>query len=116
MMLAATVYLSLLGKNGLKQVAESCYHKAHYAAKAVGKLKGFKLKFGDVPFFHEFVIESPLPASELNARLLERGIIGGYDLSLDFPTLKNCSLIAVTEMNTKEEIDFLAETLAEVAK
>jgi glycine dehydrogenase subunit 1 len=78
-------------------------------------LKGFKLKFSDVPFFHEFVVESPIPAAELNARLLERGIIGGYDLSQDYTSLKNCSLIAVTEMNSKEEIDFLAETLAEVA-
>jgi glycine dehydrogenase subunit 1 len=115
MMLAATVYLSLLGKHGLKQVAETCYLKAHYAAKKVGRLKGFKLKFPDVPFFHEFVVESPLPAAELNNRLLERGIIGGYDLSQDYPSLKNCSLFAVTEMNTKEEIDFLVETLAEVA-
>jgi glycine dehydrogenase subunit 1 len=115
MMLAATVYLSLLGKNGLKQVAENCYHKAHYAANTVGKLKGFRLKYNNVPFFHEFVVESPITAAELNSRLLERGIIGGYDLSPEYPSLKNCSLIAVTEMNTKEEIDFLAETLAEVA-
>ena len=115
MMLAATVYLSLLGKNGLKQVAESCYHKAHNAAEKVGKLKGFKLRFPNVPFFHEFVMEGPLPTAELNNRLLERGIIGGYDLSQDYKSLKNCSLMAVTEMNTKEEIDFLVETLAEVA-
>ena len=115
-MLAATVYLSLLGRQGLRQVAESCFHKAHYAAQAVGKLKGFKLKFPDTPFFHEFVIESPIPAAVLNRRLLERGIIGGFDLSLDYPALKNCSLLAVTEVNSKEEIDFLVESLAEVAR
>jgi glycine dehydrogenase subunit 1 len=114
MMLAATVYLGLLGKHGLKQVAESCYHKAHYAAEKISKVKGFKLKFKE-PFFHEFVIEGPIAAAKLNERLLERGIIGGYDLSQDYPALKNCSLIAVTEMNTKEEIDFMVETLAEVA-
>ncbi|MEX2143558.1 MAG: aminomethyl-transferring glycine dehydrogenase subunit GcvPA [Anaerolineales bacterium] len=116
MMLAATVYLSLLGKQGLKQVAESCYHKAHYAADAIGKLKGYKLKFPDIPFFHEFIMESPLAAAELNRRLLEHGIIGGYDLSLDYAALKNCSLLAVTEVTSKEEVDFLVETLAEVSR
>jgi glycine dehydrogenase subunit 1 len=115
MMLAATVYMSLLGKQGLREVAESCYHKAHYAAEQISKLKGFKLKFKDTMFFHEFVIESPIPAKELNARLLERGIIGGYALGEDYPTLKNASLLALTEMNSKEEIDFLIETLAEVS-
>jgi glycine dehydrogenase subunit 1 len=115
MMLAATVYSSLLGKSGLRQVAESCYHKAHYAADKLGKLKGYKLLWPDTPFFHEFAIQGPLPASELNLRLLERGIIGGYDLSQDYPPLKNASLLAVTEVNSKEEIDFLVESLAEVA-
>jgi len=115
MMLAATAYLSLLGKGGLREVAESCYHKAHYAAAQISQVNGFKLKWPSVPFFHEFAIEGPLPAAELNMRLLERGIIGGYDLSQDFPSLKNASLFAVTELNSKEEIDFLVKSLAEVA-
>ena len=116
MMLAATVYLSLLGKQGFRQVAESCYHKTHYAAEKVGKIKSFRLRWPKVPFFHEFAVESPIPAAELNTRLLERGIIGGYDLSQDYPALKHCSLLAVTEMNSKEEIDFLVDTLAEVSR
>jgi glycine dehydrogenase subunit 1 len=116
MMLAATVYTSLLGKQGLHQVAELCFHKAHYAAKAIGKLKGFRLKFPDTPFFHEFVVETPMPVKTLNAKLLERGIIGGYDLSQDYSGLKNCALFAVTEINSKEEIDFLVDSLAEVAR
>lgn len=115
MMLAATAYMSLLGKGGLHQVAESCYHKAHYAAAQIGKVKGFKLKWPGQSFFHEFVVEGPLAASELNLRLLERGIIGGYDLGQDYPSLKNCSLFAVTEMNSKEEIDFLVEGLGEAS-
>ncbi|UYN90804.1 MAG: aminomethyl-transferring glycine dehydrogenase subunit GcvPA [Anaerolineales bacterium] len=114
MMLAATTYMSLLGKSGLRQVAESCYHKAHYAAAEISKLKGFGLKFKDA-FFHEFVTQSPIPAAELNLRLLERGIIGGYDLGNDYPALADCSLLAVTELNSKEEIDYLVQTLAEVA-
>jgi len=114
MMLAATTYVSLLGKSGLRQVAESCYHKAHYAATEISKLKGYTLKFKDAAFFHEFVIEVPIPAAELNLRLLERGIIGGYALGDEYG-LQNCSLLAFTELNTKEEIDYLVETLAEVA-
>lgn len=113
MMLAATTYMSLLGKSGLRQVAESCYHKAHYAAAEIAKLKGFSLKFKD-PFFHEFVMESPIPAAELNLRLLELGIVGGYALGAEYPGMQNCMLLTVTELNSKEEIDYLVETLAEV--
>jgi len=111
--LASAIYLSVLGKTGLAQVANLCYQKAHYAANTLGKLDGYKLKFNDT-FFHEFVLECPAPAEEVNAHLLEHGILGGYDLSRDYPSLKNHLLIAVTEMNSKEEIDMLAEVLAEV--
>lgn len=113
MALAATIYLSLLGKQGFKQVASLCYQKAHYAAGQLGKLKGFKL-MSATPFFHEFILKCPQPVAEINALLLDQGFLGGYDLSKDFPTLKNCMLVAVTEMNTKDEIDALVETLAEV--
>jgi glycine dehydrogenase subunit 1 len=66
------------------------------------------------PFFHEFTLCVNRPAGEVNAHLLEHGILGGYDLGQDYPSLKNHLLIAVTEMNTKEEIDALAEALSEV--
>jgi len=109
--LASAIYLSALGKNGLKQVAELCYQKAHYAASELSKLKGYKVS--DELFFHEFTLECPQPASEVNAHLLEHGILGGYDLGQDYPALKNCLLVAVTEMNSKEEIDLLVEVLSE---
>jgi glycine dehydrogenase subunit 1 len=111
--LAATVYLSLLGKSGLRQVAELCYHKAHYAAQRISRLPGYSICFDD-PFFHEFAVCCPRPVAEINAHLLEHGILGGYDLSLDYPTLKDRFLIAVTEMNTKDEIDAFVDVLAEV--
>ncbi len=114
MALASAVYLSVLGKAGLRQVAELCYHKAHYAAEKLGKIKGFELYFPD-PFFHEFSLSCPKPVAEINAHLLEHGILGGHDLSQDYPALKNHMLIAVTEMNTKDEIDALAEVLVEAA-
>ncbi len=114
MALAATVYMSLLGKNGLRQVAELCYHKAHYAAKTIANLPGYAL-WSPLPFFNEFVLQTPKPVSEVNDHLLEHDILGGYDLSQDYPALQNHMLLAVTEMNTREEIDRLAEVLVEVS-
>jgi glycine dehydrogenase subunit 1 len=113
MALASAVYLSLLGPAGLRQVAELCYHKAHYAARQLGKLPGFSLRFGD-PFFHEFVLRCPRSVEQIEAALLEHGILGGYDLGQDYPGLKDHLLIAVTEMNTKDEIDALVSVLEEV--
>ena len=111
--LACAVYMSVLGKSGMRQVAELCYHKAHYAADQLGKIKGMGLCFSE-PFFHEFALCVNRPASEVNAHLLEHDILGGYDLGQDYPALKNHLLIAVTEMNTKEQIDSLVEALSEV--
>jgi glycine dehydrogenase subunit 1 len=110
--LAASVYLSLLGRSGLKSVAELCYHKAHYAAERLSTLEGVSLCF-DQPFFHEFAVCLGGPAADVNARLLEHGILGGYDLSQDYPSLKNHLLMAVTEMNSKEDIDMLVDVLGE---
>ncbi len=112
--LGTAVYLSLLGKKGLRQVAELCYQKAHYAAQELSKIDGMGLCFTE-PFFHEFALCVNRPVDEVNAHLLEHGIIGGYDLGQDYPALKDHMLIAVTEMNTKEEIDTLVEVLSEVA-
>lgn len=112
--LGTAVYLSLLGKKGLRQVAELCYQKAHYAAQELSQIEGMGLCFTE-PFFHEFALCVGRPVDEVNAHLLEHGIIGGYDLGQDYPSLKDHMLIAVTEMNTKEEIDTLVEVLSEVA-
>jgi glycine dehydrogenase subunit 1 len=111
--LASAVYMSVLGKNGMRQVAELCFHKAHYAAGQLSKIKGMGLCFTE-PFFHEFALCVNQPAAEVNAHLLAHDILGGYDLGQDYPALKNHLLIAVTEMNTKEEIDMLVEVLSEV--
>jgi len=112
--LASAVYMSLLGRTGMRQVAELCYHKAHYAAGQLSQIKNMGLCFSD-PFFHEFALCVGRPAAEVNAHLLEHGILGGYDLGQDYPTLKNYLLMAVTEMNTKQEIDTLVEVLSEVS-
>jgi len=114
MALAATVYLALVGKEGLRSVAELCYHKAHYAAQKINEVKGFRV-LDQKPFFHEFVVKCPKPVDEINEFLLDYGILGGYDLGRDYPTLKNHMLVAVTEMNTREEIEDLVEYLKEFA-
>lgn len=111
--LAATVYMSALGKHGLRQVAELNYHKAHYAARRLAELPGYSL-WSPTPFFNEFVLECPLPAGEINEKLLDYGILGGYDLSQDYPQMKKHLLIAVTELISKEEIDLLVDALTEL--
>jgi glycine dehydrogenase subunit 1 len=111
--LASTVYMSLLGKNGLRQVAELCYHKAHYAAERIANLPGYSL-WSPTTFFNEFVIRCPAPAVEINDLLLDHDILGGYDLSQDYPDLDSHILFAVTEMNTRDQIDRLVEVLSEV--
>jgi glycine dehydrogenase subunit 1 len=107
MALAAAVYLATLGKSGLRQVAELCYHKAHYAAERIFKLKGYSLVFSE-PFFKEFAIRCPVAPSRINQALFKERIIGGLDIS---HIIDHGMLLCVTEMNTKEETDKLVETL-----
>ena len=116
MALASTIYLSLVGKHGLKQVAELCYHKAHYAARKIAAIPGFSVHSG-TPFFHEFVVRFPdtVTVEEVNQHLLDHDVLGGYDLGTDYTSLKNHMLIAVTEMNTRDQIDLLCEVFQEVS-
>ncbi|MGI6741822.1 MAG: aminomethyl-transferring glycine dehydrogenase subunit GcvPA [Brevefilum sp.] len=115
MALAATIYLSVLGKHGFKQVSNLCYQKAHYAAEQIAALDGFEMAFPGQPFFHEFVIKTPKPVNEINLHLQDHWILGGYDLSQEYPELENHMLVAVTEMISKEDIDEFVTVLAEVS-
>ncbi len=113
--LAASVYMAALGRCGLAQVAALCYNKAHYTAAALDALDGYEVR-QDKPFFKEFVVKCPQPVSEINAYLLQEwDIIGGYDLGRDYAHLAQHMLVAVTETNTREEIDDLAAALEEMA-
>jgi glycine dehydrogenase subunit 1 len=116
MALAAAVYLTAMGKRGLRQVAELCFHRAHYAAGRIGELSGFSVVKGQ-PFFKEFAVRCPKAVAEINRRLLDdNGIVGGYDLGRDYPGLQDHMLLCVTEMNPRQEIDALVEALAEVSE
>ena len=110
--LAATVYLATVGKQGLKQIAESCHHKAHYAASLIDRIDGYSVD-REKPFFKEFVVRCPRALAEINRRLIEREIIGGLDVS---EQVENGMLVCVTEMNTREEIERLADGLREMAR
>jgi len=110
--LASTVYLSLLGKSGLQDLAKLNYHKAHYAAEKISTVPGFMVNPVQ-PFFNEFVVHCPRPAAEINQQLLRHDILGGYELSHDYPELTHELLVAVTEMTSRSEIDFLVAVLEE---
>jgi glycine dehydrogenase subunit 1 len=109
--LAAGVYLGTMGRAGVRRVAELCFHKAHHAAKLIGALAGYEI-VTDRPFFNEFVVRCPEAPERINRRLLEAGIIGGYDLGQVHPMLVGQMLFCVTEMNTADEIDRLVRSLA----
>lgn len=113
--LSAAVYMSAMGKNGMRQVAELCYHKSHYAAREIAQKTQFEV-VNRGPFFKEFVVRSPRPIGEVNEILLdEYGIIGGYDLTCDYPELGNTMLLCVTETLARRDIDALVEALAELS-
>ncbi|MEE3142467.1 MAG: aminotransferase class V-fold PLP-dependent enzyme, partial [Chloroflexota bacterium] len=107
--LASTIYLAALGKQGLRQVAELCYQKAHYAAGRIAQLPGYSLPFQGT-FFQEFVVSCPTSPSDINRRLLDQNILVGLNISEAF---SNAMLLCVTEMNSRQEIDALVEALSE---
>ena len=107
--LAATIYLAAMGKQGLRQVAELCYHKAHYAAAQIAGLPGYSLPLAGT-FFQEFVIAGPQPPEAINRRLLADNILGGLDIS---DQVTNGMLLCVTEMNSRADIDALVKVLGE---
>jgi glycine dehydrogenase subunit 1 len=117
--LGAAVYLATMGNSGLRRVAELCFHKSHYAAAEIAKLDRFAVNphAPSRPFFKEFVVRLPRPVAEVNKRLREEfGIIGGYDLGSDYPRLQQHMLVAVTELNTRVEIDRFVQALSGMAK
>lgn len=111
-MLAATVHLCLLGKEGLKEVATQTTAKAHYLAEKLNDIDGFEL-YSKNPFFREFALKTPVPAAEIVSVLHEKNIYPGIDMQKF--GLDNVLLIAVTEKKTKEQLDQLADALKDFA-
>ena len=109
--LAATVYMTLMGKEGLKEAAVQSTTKAHYLAEKICELNGFEMAY-NVPFFKEFAVKTPIPAEEIIAKLKAKNIFPGIDLK-QFG-YKNMLLIAVTEKKRKTDLDEYVNALQEV--
>jgi glycine dehydrogenase subunit 1 len=111
--LRAAVYLACLGPQGLRETAELCTRKAHYAAERLAEISGFALRFKR-PFFKEFVLQLPdrTNATQLVSQLLGKGFHAGLTLGQWYPALGNCISVAVTEKRTKSEIDALVAAFA----
>lgn len=108
--LAATIYLSLVGKSGLQEAAQLCVQKAHYAAERLSALTGFKLRYAG-PFFKEFVLDVPATPAVIIRKLAGVGILAGVDLGRLAGAWRGGLLIAVTEKRTKADIDGFVEAL-----
>lgn len=111
--LAATIYMSLLGKEGLKEVAEQSATKAYYAYNQLIATGKFRPVFNQ-PFFREFVLETDIDVDVLNKQLIDKGFLGGYNLAKDYPSNQNRVLFCVTEKRTKDEIDCLVKAMEEI--
>jgi glycine dehydrogenase subunit 1 len=113
--LRATIYLSLMGPAGLREVAEQCLEKAHYLASALCARPGFALAH-EAPFFREFVLLCPRPASEMIARSRQHGVLPGVDLAR-FPGARAEAsrqlLVCVSEKHTRGDLDRLVQVLEE---
>lgn len=108
--LMATIFMSLLGKQGLREMAEQNLAKAAYARQELSGVAGFSLVF-DGPVFNEFVVRSEAPVAEVLTRLEKAGILAGIPLGEDYPELTDCFLVCVTEQNQRAEIDALVAAL-----
>ena len=112
--LAATIYLCLLGKKGLRMLAEHNLAKAHYAAGQLRSVPGVLTPFTG-PHFNEFVVRAPGDAGDLLEALREEKIIGGLNLERFYPELKNHLLVCVTETVSKSTIDRMTEVYRQFA-
>ncbi|MCK4998272.1 MAG: aminomethyl-transferring glycine dehydrogenase subunit GcvPA [Anaerohalosphaera sp.] len=112
--LNALVYSSLLGKQGLKEVAQLCADKACFAYEKLTAIPSVYPRFHAKPFYNEFVLDLPCDAADVVGRLIEKGYAAGFPLSRYYDGMENSMLIAVTEKRTKQEISMLAEALEAV--
>jgi len=110
--LMATIFLSVYGKEGIRELAEHNLAKADYAAKTLGTQTGAKLLFNGAPRFHEFVLQTEESPALWSQRLLDNKIVGGIDLSRWYPELHNCTLWCATEVITRAQIDTAARVIA----
>ncbi len=113
--LMATIFMTVYGKEGIRDLAIHNLAKADYAAKTISAGNDAKLLFAGAPRFHEFVLQTAINPEELNAQLLEQKIIGGLSLARWYPELGNATLWCATELTSKEQIDHAAAVVTKAA-
>ena len=111
--LRALVYMSLVGKEGLRELAFLCRDKAEYMKKKLSEIKGVEVK-RSAPTFNEFTVKLPGNADDVIGKLIDRGIAGGFPLGRYYKDMEEYMLVAVTEKRTKPEIVMFAEALEDV--
>ena len=117
--ITAGVYLALMGPQGMQEVGEGILARCQYAISRLQGIRGLRTPLFRSLHFQEFVVnfdECGKSVAEINQRLLERGILGGKDLSQEFPELGNSALYCVTEVHTQQDIETLATALEEVVR
>ena len=112
---AATIYMALLGPHGLAQVAATSMQRTQQLVDALTRVPGVRLAF-DRPRFHEAVLLLDRPVAPVLEALAARGIVGGYDISAQYPSLGHALLVCATETRTRADIETYARTLGEVMK
>ena len=111
--LAATIYLSLMGKTGLRRVGELCLNKSHYLAGRLCEISGVSMAF-EAPFFKEFVVRLPVPSEEVVSMLRPHRILAGVPMGRYYQGMEDLLLVCVTEQRTKEDMDEFVQRLGAI--
>lgn len=115
MALRAAIFLALLGKRGMREIAELNLRRSHQAAEAISRVPGFALKFPRAPFFNEFIVTCPVSAQTVCDRLERDGILAGVPLGRFYTGMERELLVCVTETKSTANIDHLVESLGRAA-
>lgn len=110
---ASTIYMALMGPSGLEKVAAACHQNTSKLINKLSAIDGVEVLLSGA-VFHEAVLKLNRPVAEVLAALADKNILGGYDLSADYPQLENALLVCATEMRSDEEIDRYAQALSEI--
>lgn len=115
MVTAATIYMSIMGAIGMREVALNSHNNTMALQQAVSELPGVSIRFS-APKFHEFIVQFEQPVADIKAAMSAAGLQAGFILEDDFPTLKNCLLVCATETKTPADLDNYVSVMASCLK
>ena len=110
---ASTIHMAIMGAKGLENTAAACHANNNQLIEKLSAIDGVKKAFAG-PHFHETVLQLEMPAAEVLHGLMEKGVLGGFDLSLDYPELGNAILVCTTEMRNEDDINIYQKAMQEV--